>query len=40
MLVCPHGRRTPVPGARASFVGHDGPHLIELDDRTVLAIAA
>ncbi|MDT4975158.1 MAG: hypothetical protein QOG98_916 [Pseudonocardiales bacterium] len=40
MLVCPHGRRTLVRGARASFVGHDGPHLIELDDRTVLAIAA
>lgn len=40
MLVCPHGRRTPVRGALASFAGHDGPHLIELDDRTVLSIAA
>ena len=40
MLVCPHGRRTPVRGPRASFAGHDGPHLIELDDRTVLSIAA
>jgi hypothetical protein len=40
MLVCPHGRRTPVRGDRASFAGHDGPHLIELDDRTVLSIAA
>jgi hypothetical protein len=40
MLVCPHGRRTPVRGERASFTGHDGPHLLELDDRTVLSIAA
>ncbi|MEP7019089.1 MAG: CehA/McbA family metallohydrolase [Pseudonocardiales bacterium] len=39
-LVCPHGRRTPVQGERASYAGHDGPHLIELDDRTVLSIVA
>lgn len=39
MLVCPPGRRTPVNGDRASFAGHHGPHLIELDDRTVLSIA-
>jgi hypothetical protein len=40
MLVCPDGRRSPVRGERASFAGHPEPHLIELDDRTVLSIAA
>jgi hypothetical protein len=40
MLVCPSGRRTPVRGDRASFSGHQQPHVLELDDRTVVAIAA
>ena len=40
MLVCPDGWRTPVRGDRASFADHDEPHLLETDDRTVLAIAA
>jgi len=40
MLVCPDGRRTAVRGEHASFAGHPDPHLIELDDRTVLSIAA
>ncbi|MDQ2749434.1 MAG: CehA/McbA family metallohydrolase [Actinomycetota bacterium] len=40
VLVCPHGGRCPVRGSRAAFSGHDGPHLLELDDRTIVAIAA
>jgi hypothetical protein len=40
MLVCPDGRRTPVHGDLARFADHPEPHLIELDDRTVLSIAA
>jgi hypothetical protein len=40
MLVCPDGRRTPVRGELARFSGHPEPHLIELDDRTVVSIAA
>jgi PHP domain len=40
MLVCPSGRRTPVRGDRACFAGHEEPHVLELDDRTVVAIAA
>jgi hypothetical protein len=40
MLVCPDGRRTPVRGEGAHFGGHPGAHLIELDDRTVVSIAA
>jgi hypothetical protein len=40
MLVCPEGRRTVVRGDRATFAGHAGPHLLERDDRTVMAIAA
>jgi PHP domain len=40
MLVCPSGRRIPVRGDRASFAGHSQPHVLELDDRTVVAIAA
>jgi hypothetical protein len=40
MLVCPDGRRTPVRGDRATFGGHPEPHLLETDDRTVIAIAA
>ncbi len=38
-LVCPDGRRTPVRGERAGFAGHCGPHLLETDERCVLAIA-
>jgi hypothetical protein len=37
-LVCMDGRRTTVHGDRAVFTGHDGPHLLEADDRTVLAL--
>jgi PHP domain-containing protein len=40
MLVCPDGRRTPVRGDRAHFAGHLGAHLIELDNRAVVSIAA
>ncbi|MGO4341817.1 CehA/McbA family metallohydrolase [Pedococcus sp. 2YAF34] len=40
MLVCPGGRRSPVHGDRATFGGHDGAHLLERTDRTVVAIAA
>jgi hypothetical protein len=40
MLVCPDGRRTPVRGDRATFADHPEPHLLETDDRTVIAIAA
>ncbi len=40
MLVCPDGRRSPVRGERAHFVGHPDAHLLELDDRTVVSIAA
>lgn len=40
MLVCPDGKRTPVRSDFARFAGHRDPHLIELDDRTVLSIAA
>jgi len=40
MLVCPDGRRTPVRGSRAGFADHPEPHLLETDDRTVIAIAA
>jgi hypothetical protein len=40
MLVCPDGRRVPVRGDRATFDGHDGRHLLERTDRTVVAIAA
>lgn len=40
MLICPDGKRTPVRGELARFAGHCDAHLIELDDRTVLSIAA
>ncbi|KQU67506.1 CehA/McbA family metallohydrolase [Phycicoccus sp. Root101] len=40
MLVCPDGRRSPVRGDRAIVGGHEGHHLLELTDRTVVAIAA
>jgi len=40
MLVCPDGRRTPVRRALDCFTGHDGPHLLERSDRTVVSIAA
>ncbi len=39
MLVCMDGRRTPVHSELATFAGHAGPHLLEADDRGVLAIA-
>lgn len=39
-LVCPDGRRTPVRGDRAVLTGHDGPHLLERDDRQVVAISS
>jgi hypothetical protein len=42
-LVCPDGRRTPVRGDhadRAVLHGHDGPHLLERDDRALVAITA
>ena len=40
MLVCPDGRRTPVRSALDCFSWHDGPHLLERSDRTVVSIAA
>jgi len=40
MLVCPDGRRSPVRGSRVGFAGHPTPHLLETDDRTVIAICA
>ena len=40
MLVCPDGRRSPVRGDRAIVGGHEGHHLLERTDRTVVAIAA
>lgn len=40
VLVCPDGRRTLVREPRAQFDDHPGPHLLEDDDRAVLAIAA
>ncbi|MGG5258201.1 CehA/McbA family metallohydrolase [Phycicoccus avicenniae] len=39
-LVCPDGRRVPVRGDHASLTGHDGPHLLERDDRTLLALGS
>ncbi len=39
-LVCPDGRRTPVRGDRVAISGHTGPHLLERDDRRVLAISS
>lgn len=39
-LVCPDGRRTPVRGHGATMAGHGGPHLLERDDRRVLAISS
>ena len=40
MLACPDGRRSPVRGDRATFGGHEGHHLLERTDRTIVAIAA
>ena len=40
MLVCPDGRRSPVRGDRAIVGSHEGHHLLERNDRTVVAIAA
>lgn len=40
MLVCADGRRTPVRGDLQRFTGHDGPHLLERSDRTVVSVAA
>ena len=40
MLVCPDGRRSPVRGDRAIVGGHEGHHLLERTDRTIVAIAA
>lgn len=40
MLVCPDGRRSLVRGDRAIVGGHEGHHLLERTDRTVVAIAA
>lgn len=40
MLVCPDGRRTPVHGPLARFADHPAPHVLETNDRLVLAIAA
>ena len=39
MLVCPDGRRTPVRGELAAFGGHEGPHLLERTDRSIVSIA-
>jgi hypothetical protein len=39
MLVCPEGRRTPVSGDLATFTGHEGPHLLERTDRSIVSIA-
>jgi hypothetical protein len=39
-LVCPDGRRTPVRGDRTALRGHDGAHLLERDDRSLVAISA
>jgi hypothetical protein len=38
-LVCPDGRRCTVHGDNAVLAGHCGAHLLETNDRTVLAIA-
>jgi hypothetical protein len=38
-LVCPDGRRTPVRGDRVELRGHQGAHLLERDDRSLVAIA-
>ena len=40
MLVCTDGRRTQVRGDLERFTGHDGPHLLERSDRTVVSVAA
>ncbi|MEO5982578.1 MAG: CehA/McbA family metallohydrolase [Pedococcus sp.] len=40
MLACADGRRSPVRGDRALFGGHEGHHLLERTDRTIVAIAA
>jgi hypothetical protein len=40
MLVCADGRRTPVRGDLHRFPGHDGPHLLERTDRTVVSVAS
>jgi hypothetical protein len=40
MLVCPDGRRTPVRGRCVTFTNHPEPHLLESNDRAVIAIAA
>jgi hypothetical protein len=40
MLVCPDGRRTPARGGQHWFAGHDGPHLLERSDRTIVSVAA
>ena len=40
MLACPDGRRSPVRGDRATFGGHEGHHLLERTDRSIVAIAA
>ncbi|MBM6402216.1 CehA/McbA family metallohydrolase [Phycicoccus sonneratiae] len=39
-LVCADGRRTPVRGDRVVVTGHDGPHLLERDDRTLVALSS
>lgn len=39
-LVCPDGRRSSVRSDRATLTGHAGPHLLELDDRQVVAISS
>jgi len=40
MLVCTDGRRTPVRSNLHRFTGHEGPHLLERSDRTVVSVAA
>jgi PHP domain len=38
-LICPDGRRGTVHGDNAVLAGHSGAHVLETNDRTVLAIA-